>query len=257
MNAVVDEAVAIARFAREALRATGTAARRHPGEVVRRLGALILSSGLVVWFTMLLIGAIFAVQGHYTTRQFGAGGYVAIFPALGGLRTCAPEMWGWILSAKVGCGLVAELGSMRIGEEIDALEVMGVRPMPWLVGTRVLAALIAMPFLYLAGLGLLYLGSAFMVVNVLGSVSPGGFFDVLWAFQSPLDIAFSTIWTVVLGLLVVLVGCFYGFTARGGPVGVGEATARSMIVNMVLVSVVGLVFQQAFWGGFPNAPIAN
>ncbi|MDT7674348.1 MAG: phospholipid/cholesterol/gamma-HCH transport system permease protein [Pseudonocardiales bacterium] len=231
--------------------------RKYASEVLRQAGILILSSGLIIWFMELLIGAVFAVEGHYLTRQFGAAGYVGIFPALGGLRTCAPEMWGWILAAKVGCGLVAEIGSARISDEIDALEVMGIESRPYLVATRLIAALIAMPFLYIVGLGLLYLSSWFMVVHVLHTVSQGGFLTVLWAFQSPLDLLFSMAWTVALGIIVVLVGCYYGYTAKGGPVGVGQNTAKSMVVNMVLVSVIGLLAQQAFWGGFPNAPIAN
>lgn len=252
----IETMVDMLRFFGEVARAIPQT-RKYSSEIFRQTGILILSSGLIIWFMELLIGAVFAVQGHYLTRQFGAGGYVGIFPALGGLRTCAPEMWGWILAAKVGCGLVAELGSARISEEIDALEVMGVEPKPYLVATRVIAALIAMPFLYIVGLGLLYVSSWFVVVHVLGTVSEGGFLSVLWAFQSPLDLLFSMIWTVVLGLIVVLVGCYYGFHASGGPVGVGMNTARSMVVNMVLVSLVGLLFQQLFWGGFPNAPIAN
>jgi phospholipid/cholesterol/gamma-HCH transport system permease protein len=248
--------VEMLRFCRDVAKAV-PATRAYASEVLRQTGIMILSSGLIIWFMELLIGAVFAVQGHYITRQFGASGYVAVFPALGGLRTCAPEMWGWILAAKVGCGLVAELGSARISEEIDALEVMGVQPKPYLVATRLLAALIAMPFLYIVGLALLYVSSWFVVVHVLHTVSAGGFFTVLWAFQNPLDVLFSLIWTVVLGTIVVLVGCYYGFTARGGPVGVGLNTAKSMVVNMVMVSVVGLIAQQAFWGGFPNVPIAN
>lgn len=231
--------------------------RKYATEILRQAGILILSSGLIIWFMELLIGAVFAVQGHYITRQFGTPGYVAIFPALGGLRTCAPEMWGWILAAKVGCGLVAEIGSARISEEIDALEVMAIESKLYLVATRLIAALIAMPFLYIVGLGLLYVSSWFMVVHVLHTVSEGGFVTILWAFQSPLDLVFSMIWTVVLGAIVVLVGLYYGYTASGGPVGVGQNTAKSMVVNMVLVSVIGLMAQQIFWGGFPNAPISN
>jgi phospholipid/cholesterol/gamma-HCH transport system permease protein len=166
-------------------------------------------------------------------------------------------MWGWILSAKVGCGLVAEIGSARISEEIDALEVMGVESKPYLVATRFLGALIAMPFLYIVGLGVLYLSSWFMLVHILHTVSSGGFFSILWSFQSPLDLLFSMLWMVAVGTVIVLVGCYYGYTAHGGPVGVGRNTAKSMVVNMVLVSFLGLLAQQAFWGGFPNAPIAN
>jgi phospholipid/cholesterol/gamma-HCH transport system permease protein len=230
---------------------------KYASEIFRQAGILILSSGLIIWFMELLIGAVFAVEGSYLTRQFGAPGYVAIFTALGGLRTCAPEMWGWILAAKVGCGLVAEIGSARISDEVDALEVMGIESKVYLVATRVIAAFVAMPFLYIVGLGLLYISSWYMVVHVLHTVSEGGFLTILWAFQSPYDLLCSMIWTVVLGTIVVLVGCYYGYTASGGPVGVGRNTAKSMVVNMVLVSVIGLLAQQAFWGGFPNAPIAN
>lgn len=253
---MLDNIADLVGFAGRAFASLGQV-RLYPSEAFRQTGILIFSSGLVIWMMEFVMGAVFAVEGHYITRQFGATGYVGIFPALGGLRTCAPEMWGWILSAKVGCGLVAEIGSMRITEEIDALEVMGIRPMPYLVGTRLIAAWIAMPFLYIVGLGLLYISSWFMIVHVLGTVSEGGFLDVFWAFQNPMDLLFSVLWTMILGTLVVLVGCYYGYTARGGPVDVGDNTAKSMVVNMVLVSLVGLICQQAFWGGFPNAPIAN
>ncbi|GAB2967932.1 ABC transporter permease [Amycolatopsis acidiphila] len=231
--------------------------RLYVSEAFRQTGILIFSSGLVIWMMEFVIGAAFAVEGHYITTQFGAGGYVGIFPALGGLRTAGPEMWGWILAAKVGCGLVAEIGSMRITEEVDALEVMGIRSLPYLVGTRLIAAWIAMPFLYIVGLGMLYISSWFMVVHVLHTVSEGGYLGVFWAFQNPLDLLYSLVWTMALGTLIVIVGCYYGYNAKGGPVGVGVNTAKSMVVNMVLVSVVGLICQQAFWGGFPNAPIAN
>lgn len=254
---IFEEAGRIVRFSGQTLVSIPHAVRRYPTEVFRQCGILILSSGLIIWFMLLMIGVVFAVQGHYITRQFGAPGYVGIYPALGGLRTAAPSMWGWILSAKVGCGLVAELGSMRISDEVDALETMGIAPKPYLVGTRVLAAMVAMPFLYVVGLGLLYIGSWFMVVKVLHTVSPGGFTNVLWSFQSPLDLGFSTIWTMVLGMLIILVGCYYGYTAKGGPVGVGINTSRSMVVNMVFVSLFGFIFHMLFWGGFANAPIAN
>ncbi len=230
---------------------------KFSSEIFRQAGILILSSGFIICFMQLLVGGVFAVQGYYIMRQFGAGGYMSVFTALGGLRLSGPEMSGWILAAKVGCGLVAELGSARISEEIDALEVMGVEPKAYLVATRLLAALIAMPFLYAIGIWLFYFGSWAMVVHVLHGVSEGGFLTVLWSFTSPLDLLFSMLLSIVLGVVVILVGCYYGFTASGGPVGVGQNTAKSMVVNMVLVSVLGLAIEQAFWGGFGNNPIAN
>ena len=256
LQTAIENAADMASFGVEALRSLA-GARRFGSEVLRQTGIVILSSGLVIWLMEFVIGAVFAVQGNYISSQFGAKGYVGVFPALGGLRATAPEMWGWILSAKVGCGLVAELGSMRISEEIDALEVMGIPPKPYLVGTRLLAAWLAMPFLYLVGLALSHVGSYLVIIYMLKTVSEGGFFQVFWAFQSPSDLLFSMLWMLILGTLIVLVSCYFGYTARGGPVGVGQNTARSMVVNMVLVSVIGMFCQQLFWGGFPNAPIGN
>lgn len=246
----------IVQFSGSALGSLGKV-RLYATEALRQAGIIILSSGLVILAMEFVIGAVFSIEGNYIMRPLGAQDFVGSFPAIGGLRACAPMMWGWILAAKVGCGIVAELGSMRITEEIDALEVMGIRAKPYLVGTRLVGTWIAMPFLYLAGLGLLYVSSYLVLVPMLGTVSPGGFSSVLWGFQNPIDLLFSMLWVMISGTLIVLVACYYGFNASGGPVGVGMNTAKSMLVNMVLVSVIGAVCLLLFWTGFPNAPIAN
>ena len=230
---------------------------RYPSEVMRQAGILILSSGIVIWFMQITLWAVVSINIHYLTTQFGIRSYVGSVNTLVSLRGTAPEMWGWILAAKVGCGLVAEVGSMRINEEIDAMKVMGIHSRPYLVGTRVLAAWIAMPFMYLVGLGVGYLSGAFFSVVVMGTASSGGYGHTFWAFQGPLDLFFSSLWAMVLGTVIVLVSCYYGYTAKGGPVGVGQATAKSMVLNMILISVIGMSFEQIFWGGFPNSPIAN
>ncbi|WP_020498645.1 ABC transporter permease [Sciscionella marina] len=230
---------------------------RYVTETLRQAGILILSSGVVIWFMQITIWAVVSINDHYLTTQFGVRSYIGSVNTLVGLRGTAPEMWGWILAAKVGCSIVAELGSMRINEEVDAMHVMGVPPRPYLVGTRLVAAWIAMPFIYLVGLGLGYLSGWLFVVMVMQTDSSGGYGHTFWAFQSPLDLLFSLIWAMTLGTVIILVSCYYGYTAKGGPVGVGRNTAKSMIVNMVLISVIGMAFEQLFWGGFPNSPIAN
>lgn len=231
--------------------------RLYVSEVFRQAGILVLSSGLVIWFMQITLFAVVSINVHYLTTQFGVRSYVGSVNVLVNLRGTAPEMWGWILAAKVGCGLVAEIGSMRINEEIDAMQVMGVRPQAYLVGTRLIAAWIAMPFMYLISLGLGYLSAWVVVVDVMGTASAGGYAHTFWAFQSPLDLFFSLTWAMVLGTIIVLVSCYFGYTAKGGPVGVGRNTAKAMVVNMILISVVGMTFEQLFWGGFPNSPIAN
>lgn len=231
--------------------------RKYSTEVIRQVGIMVLSSGFVIVFMQLVSGFSFAVEGNYIMRQFGATGYVAVFPTWGGLRFSVPEMAGWILAAKVGCGLVAEIGSARISEEIDALEVMGINSKVYMVATRVLAALIAMPFLFVIGLLLYYLGAYVASVHLLHTVSEGGFLTILWLLQNSADMAYSVLFGMACGLSVILVGCYYGYHASGGPVGVGQNTAKSMIVNMVLVSTIGLACGTLFWGGNPNAPIGN
>jgi phospholipid/cholesterol/gamma-HCH transport system permease protein len=161
------------------------------------------------------------------------------------------------MAAKVGTGLVAELGSMRISDEIDALEVMGISSMTFLCATRLLAAWLVLPFVYLAGIGAGFFASYLAVVQQIGEVSSGGYFLVFWMFQNPPDLLFSLIKGMAMATVIVLVGCYYGYTARGGPVGVGTATAKSMVLNIVMVHVIGMLGTQLFWGANPRAPIGG
>lgn len=232
------------------------AARSYPSEVFRQVGILILRSGLVIWFMMFVVGCIVGLEGHYLLRSLGASGYVGLFSAYGNLKVAAPEMWGWIFSAKVGCGLVAEIGSMRINEEVDAMEVMGIDSRAYLISTRVLATWLATPFLFLAGLGLEYVATYLVSVVQLDTVSSGGYFSVFWSFQTPTELLFSLLWIMILGTITVLVGCYFGYTSTGGPVGVGRNTAKSMMVNMIFVSVIGMLAHQLFFSA-GQAPISN
>jgi phospholipid/cholesterol/gamma-HCH transport system permease protein len=146
---------------------------------------------------------------------------------------------------------------MRISDEIDAMEVMAIRSLPYLAGSRLLAAWIAMPFLYIIGTALTYVMEYLTIVDQLGGVSKGGYLYVFWLFQSPMDLVFSMLKALTMGTVIVLVACFYGYTASGGPVGVGRNTSKSMMVNLVLIHLIGMVGTAMFWGFAPNAPIAN
>ena len=231
--------------------------RHYLTEIFHQAGVLILSSGLVIWFMQFMVGTMCGTEASYTLKQVGAPLYSGIFADYCGLREMSPYVWAYIFAAKVGCGLVAEIGSMRIADEVDAMEVMGVKSRSYLVGTRIIAAWIAMPFLFLVGLGLMYISLYLVIVIQLGGVSPGGYLYVFWLYQNPADILYATLKTIAMGTCVVFVGCYYGYTAGGGPVGVGRNTARSMMLNMVLVHIVSMCGTQLFWGLHPNAPIAN
>ena len=230
---------------------------RFFGESLRQAGILILGSALIIWGLVFILGLQCGIEGAYLLRAQGAPAYAGLFSAWCDLREVLPYAFGYMLSAKVGTGIVAELGAMRISDEIDALEVMGVPPMTFLAATRLLGAWMTLPFMYLAAIGVGYFASWLAVVKQIGEVSEGGYFLIFWMFQNPGDLLFSLIKAMAMATAIVLVGCYYGYTASGGPVGVGTATAKSMVLNIVLVHVIGMMGTLVFWGANPRAPIGG
>jgi phospholipid/cholesterol/gamma-HCH transport system permease protein len=227
------------------------------GEALRQAGILILGSTLVIWGTVFILGLTCGIEGAYLTRAQGAPAYAGVFSAWCDLREILPFAFGYMMAAKVGTGIVAELGSMRISDEIDALEVMGVPPMTFLAATRMLGAWIALPFIYLAATGVMYFASYIAVVEQVAETSSGGYFLIFWMFQNPPDLVFSIVKGMAMATVIVLVGCYYGYTASGGPVGVGTATAKSMVLNVVLIHIIGMMGTLVFWGSNPRAPIGG
>ena len=164
-----------------------------------------------------------------------------------------------MMAAKVGTGIVAELGSMRISDEIDALEVMGIDSMLFLCATRLLAAWMVLPFMYIAAVGAGFFASYLAVVAAdrRGRRRGGYFADLLAYSRTHRTCSYSVIKGMAMATAIVLVGCYYGYNASGGPVGVGTATAKSMVLNIVLVHLIGMLGTQVFWGANPRAPIGG
>jgi len=230
---------------------------RFFGEALRQSGILILSSTLVIWGLVFIIGLQCGIEGAYFDRAVGAPAYAGVFAAWCDLRELVPYAFGYMMAAKVGTGIVAELGSMRISDEIDALEVMGIDSVVFLCATRLLGAWMVLPFMYIAAVGAGFLASYLAVVQQIGEVSSGGYFLIFWMFQNPPDLLYCCIKGMVMSTAIVLVGCYYGYHAKGGPVGVGTATAKSMVLNIVLVHLIGMLGTQIFWGANPRAPIGG
>src|SRR6201987_941543 len=123
------------------------------GEALRQAGILIVSSTLVIWGLVFIIGLECGIEGAYFTYGEGTPAYSGVFAAWCDLRELVPLVFGYMMAAKVGTGIVAELGSMRISDEIDALEVMGISGITFLCATRLLASWLVLPFIYLGGIG--------------------------------------------------------------------------------------------------------
>jgi phospholipid/cholesterol/gamma-HCH transport system permease protein len=162
-----------------------------------------------------------------------------------------------MMAAKVSTGFVAEIGTMRITDEIDALDVMGFNSLVYLASTRLLGSWLILPFVYALALLAAYIASYLVVVVQIGQVSPGGYFELFWKYQNATDYLYSAMKGMTMGTFVVLVGCYFGYTVRGGPVQVGQATARAMVVNLIGVHFIGILASQLFWGGDPKLPVGG
>ncbi|MQA12617.1 MAG: ABC transporter permease [Pseudonocardiaceae bacterium] len=233
-------------------------ALRFPTEVTRQLANLVLSSSMILWLVSLTAGFLVAKFAFYLVEQIGATAYIGLATGIASITALLTILFGFMVAGKVACGFVAELGSMRINEEIDALEVMGIPSRQYLVGTRVLAAIIAIPLVYIAGVGLCFIAARVASIDMFNAVSPGGYNYVFWSVVTPMVLVKSIALVWSLGAFSVIVGCYYGFNVRGGPVEVGDATARSMMVNVVAITMLGsgITFQLLF-GTTLEIPIAN
>lgn len=245
------------RFAGKSLRQIPSALRLYPEEALRQSANTVRSNGVVIFAMIFMLGALLGITGTFLFGALGLDSYVAAIPAVPMMRGVVEIIFAWVFAAKAGCGIVAELGAMRITEEIDAVEVMGIRPIPYLISTRLIAALTVMPLMFAAALLLSFFSQRLFFVNLLSTVSAGGFDNILFLFQGPLDFLIAVAWATALILIVTVVSCYYGYNAKGGPVGVGYATAQSMLVNLVLTSLTSMALAQVFYGGHSGTPIGT
>jgi phospholipid/cholesterol/gamma-HCH transport system permease protein len=229
---------------------------RYSAEIIRQTGILVVGTALVVSAMALLMGFVCGTEATYVLRGYGATVYSGVFTSYCG-REMIPHIFGYIFAAKVGCGFAAELGAMRIQDELDAMDSIGLNPMRYVVATRLVAVVLCVPALFFVTTAGYYLGNFIIIVVQIQEVSQGGWENVHWLFSSPLDQLYTFLRLAVLAVMIAMIGMFYGYRAAGGPVGVGTATARSMILNLVLLHVVMAAMVMLFWGLAPNAPVGG
>ncbi|HEX6388649.1 MAG TPA: ABC transporter permease [Solirubrobacteraceae bacterium] len=232
-------------FGWRALRAMPRA-RNYAGEVLRQVALLASGSTMVIVFACFLVGQSCGLEAAYLARAISTPSLAA-----GATFGCAvlyivPFLFGFVLAAKVGCGFVAEIGAMRVSEEIDALETLGISSLVYVVSARMLAGALLLPFVYLLAIAAADLGGFIQAGLRFNDVSAGTYETYRFAFFGPSDLVLSLLQGLVIAMVVTTVALYYGFTVRGGPVEVGVATAKSMTVNLVLVTWVNLVFVVLF-----------
>ncbi|GAA4528427.1 MlaE family ABC transporter permease [Amycolatopsis samaneae] len=252
-------------FAARALAWAPRTIRRYRGETLRLLtevcfgtgGLAVIGGTLGVMIGMTLFtGLIVGLQGYSALNQLGTAALTGFISAYFNTREVAPLSAGLALSATVGCGFTAQLGAMRISEEIDALEVMAVPSMPYLVTTRVLAGVSAVIPLYAVGLLSSYLASRQITIWLYGQ-SAGTYDHYFTLFLPPEDVLWSFAKVMVFAVIVILSHCYYGYTASGGPAGVGVAVGRAVRTSIVLISVLDFFLSLAIWGANTTVRISG
>ena len=225
-------------------------------EVLRQLkdiawgsGALVVGGGTVGVMILLALsaGTSLGIEGFNGLEIVGLAPLTGFISASANTRELAPLIAALALASQVGCRFTAQIGSMKIHEEVDALEVMAVQPMRYLVTTRVLATGIAIIPLYLIGLIGSYVASMFSVV-VIFHQSPGQYDHYFSTFIQGRDVGLSVVKIIVFAIAVTLIHCWYGMRVGGGPQAVGEATGRAIRASIVSVVLLDMVMTLLFWG---------
>jgi phospholipid/cholesterol/gamma-HCH transport system permease protein len=247
-------------FYGKALAGTPYAVRHYTRDIVRLTAEISMGAGtlamiggtlVIIGFLTLATGGTLAVQGYSSLGNIGIEALTGFLAAFINVRITAPVVAGVGLAATFGAGVTAQLGAMRINQEIDALESMAIRPISFLVSTRIVAGMIAITPLYSIAVILSFLASRFTTVFLLGQSS--GLYDHYFStFLSPTDLLWSFLQAILMALAILFIHTFFGYTVTGGPAGVGLATGRAVRASLVVVVSVTLLVALAIYGRSGN-----
>ncbi|MFY1621272.1 ABC transporter permease [Micromonospora sp. WMMD736] len=249
-----------AEFYGKTLRFSGDAVVHYRTELARLIAQMSLGTGalaiiggtvVIVGFLTLSSGAVIAVQGYNQFAEIGVEALTGFSSAYFNVRLIAPLIAAIGLAATIGAGATAQIGAMRINEEIDALEVIGVRSIAYLASTRVLAGVIVVIPLYCVAVLMSFL-AARVGTTVFYGQSTGVYDHYFNTFLNPTDLIWSFAQAVVMAVLIMLVHTYYGFTASGGPAGVGEAVGRAVRTSLITATFVSMFVTLAVYGQSGN-----
>ncbi len=230
--------------------------RRYRKEYLRLIGevtfgsrilAIVASTVVVAALLSAVVGVQLALEGYQALDIIGLGPLAGYLSAFANTRELTPLLTAFGLAAQMGCRFTSELGAMRVTDEIDALEVMSVPSLAYLVTTRIMAALTVAVPLYLAALAGSYLATQITVVAV-GHQGAGTYQHYFHEFLTARDILLSVLKVVVFAILVTSIHCYYGYNAGGGPEGVGKSAGRAIRASVVSIAFSDMLMTILFWG---------
>ena len=243
-------------FTARAVRAIPLVLAHYRAEIARQMGELTLGTGVFITFTgtlgvvlaeSLFIGIEVGVEGYQSLNLIGIAPLTGFVSAYGNTREIAPLIAAVAIAAQIGCKFTSQLGAQRISEEIDALEVMAIPSIPYLVTTRLIAAFTVLVPLYLVGLFGSYIATQ-MTVTLFFGQSLGTYEHYFHQFLRPEDIMYSVIKVVVFTAFITVIHTYYGYHAAGGPAGVGRAVAHAIRATTVMIAISDVLMTMLFWG---------
>jgi phospholipid/cholesterol/gamma-HCH transport system permease protein len=243
-------------FTFTAVRSIPMVLRRYREEVKRQIGQITLGTGLFITFTgtlgvvvaeSLFIGIEVGVEGFQSLNIIGIAPLTGFVSAYGNTREIAPIIAAIAVASQIGCKFTSQLGAQRISEEIDALEVMAIPSIPYLVTTRLIAAFTVIIPLYLVGLFGSYIATKYTVTVFFGQ-STGTYEHYFNQFLRNIDIFYSVVKVMVFTAFIAVIHTYYGYNAAGGPAGVGRATARAIRATTVIIAASDVLMTMLFWG---------
>jgi phospholipid/cholesterol/gamma-HCH transport system permease protein len=253
------------RFYAKTLGAIPDAVLNYRTELLRLIAQMGLGSGAlavvggtvaIVGFLTMTTGALVAVQGYNQLGSVGVEALTGFASAFFNVRLIVPGTTSVALSATIGAGATAQIGAMRINEEIDALEVIGIRSVTYLASTRVIAGVIVVIPLYCVAVMMAFLAARFGTTAIYGQGS--GVYDHYFnTFLNPTDLVWSFFQCLAMTVVIMLVHTYYGYTASGGPAGVGEAVGRAVRTSMVIAAVEIAMISLAVYGQSGNFNLAG
>ncbi|BAX94601.1 MlaE family ABC transporter permease [Mycobacterium shigaense] len=256
----VDDFGEQALFYGQTVRYVPNALTRYRKETIRLVAEMTLGAGALVMiggtvgvaaFLTLASGGVIAVQGYSSLGNIGIEALTGFLSAFLNVRVVAPVIAGIALAATIGAGATAQLGAMRVSEEIDAVECMAVHSVSYLVSTRLIAGLVAIIPLYSLSVLAAFFAARFTTVFINGQ-SAGLYDHYFNTFLIPSDLLWSFLQAIVMSIAVMLVHTYYGYNASGGPVGVGIAVGQAVRTSLIVVVVITLFISLAVYGASGN-----
>ncbi|MBM7278148.1 ABC transporter permease [Gordonia rubripertincta] len=218
-------------------------------------GSIIVDGGVVslMFFLGIAVGSVVAIMAFMAFDLLGFGALTGIINSFGNVRVVAPIITGIGFAAQAGCRMTAEIGAMRISEEIDATETMGLRAIPFVVGTRLIGGMLVVLPSYLMALVVSFITGGLIVK--LFHDQPEGTYDHYFAqFISIPDLLASVAKALIFCAVITIIHCYYGYFASGGPAGVGAASGRAIRASLVAIVVLNFLMTVAIWGLNPVLP---